>query len=442
MKKLIAALMLTSVSTGVFAQENGVDLIKQGEYLARMGDCVACHTKPGGAEFAGGLPMSTPIGTIYSSNITPDKETGIGNYSFEDFDKAVRHGISKNGSTLYPVMPYPSYAVLTDADMQALYAYFIHGVKPVAQANKETDIIWPLSMRWPLVIWRGMFAPDVKAFNAQPGEDPVLARGRYLVEGLGHCGACHTPRSITLQEKAQNESQGNDFLSGSNFPIDGWIASNLRGDNKEGLGRWSEKEVGEFLRTGRNNKTAAFGGMVDVIQHSLQYLTPEDATAIARYLKSLPAKNGQTAPFKEDKAVANALWKGDDSKTGAAIYVDNCAACHRTDGGGYTRFFPQLRGNPIVMSDDATSLIHIVLTGNTLPGVQGAPSSITMPPFGWRLNDQQVADVVNFVRTSWGNDAKEISASDVKKIRQDPKVVPDKKLLGGEKVEDLKQVTP
>lgn len=442
MKKLITALMLLGGSVGVFAQENGAALIKKGEYLARMGDCVACHTNPGGAEFAGGLPMPTPIGTIYSSNITPDKKTGIGDYSFEDFDQAVRHGIGKNGDTLYPAMPYPSYAILTDDDMHALYAYFINGVKPVEQPNKATDIIWPLSMRWPLAIWRGLFAPKVEGFKAQPEEDRVLARGRYLIEGLGHCGACHTPRSLTLQEKAQSEDQSRDFLSGGNLPIDGWLASNLRGDDKEGLGRWSEQDVSEFLRTGRNGQTAAFGSMTDVIQNSLQYLTPEDATAMARYLKSLPAKKSQAAVFKEDKTVANALWKGDESKTGAAIYVDNCAACHKTDGSGYTRFFPQLRGNPVVMREDATSLIHIVLTGGTLPGMQGAPSSMTMPPFGWRLDDQQVADVVNFIRTSWGNKAKEIDASDVKKMRQDKVAIPDNKLLGSDKVENLPQVTP
>lgn len=437
MKKLISALVLSAISLSAAAQEtSGVDLIKRGEYLARVGDCVACHTSKGGTPFAGGLPMATPIGTIYSTNITPDKKHGIGEYSFEDFDKAVRHGVAKNGDTLYPAMPYPSYAVVTEPDMRALYAYFMQGVKPVAQANKDSDIPWPLSMRWPLSIWRGMFAPDVQDFTPAQGEDAVLARGRYLVEGLGHCGACHTPRSITMQEKALNNDEGEVYLSGS-APIDGWIATNLRGDYKDGLGSWSEQDLTEFLRTGRNDRTAVFGGMTDVVEHSLQYLTPEDATAIARYLKSLPANDKDKKPFKEDKTVANALWKGDDSKTGAALYVDNCAACHRTDGSGYTRFFPELRGNPVVMTDDATSLIHVVLTGNTLPGVQGAPSSITMPAFGWRLNDQQVADVVNFIRTNWGNKAPEITAKDVAKVREDKDIIPDPKLLGSPDIEKL-----
>ncbi len=442
MKHIIPALIFGVMSCSAAAQEtNNLELIKRGEYLARMGDCVACHTSKGGTPFAGGLPMATPIGTIYSTNITPDKETGIGDYSFEDFDKAVRQGIAKNGQTLYPAMPYPSYAVVTEDDMRALYAYFIQGVPAIKQENKETEIIWPLSMRWPLSIWRGLFAPDVVSPIKTPesigNEDAILARGRYLVEGLGHCGACHTPRSITMQEKALNESEGSEFLSGSDAPIDGWIATNLRGDKRTGLGSWSEKELTDFLRTGRNDRTAVFGGMTDVVEHSLQYLTPEDATAIARYLKSLPAKDPTEQTFETDETVAKALWKGDDSKKGAALYVDNCAACHRTDGSGYTRFFPELKGNPTLLSDDATSLIHIVLTGDTLPGVKGAPTSITMPPFGWRLNDQQVTDVVNFIRTSWGNNAPEISAADVKDVRDNEEIIPDSKLLGSEDVSKL-----
>ncbi len=295
--------------------------------------------------------------------------------------------------------------------------------RPVAQANKESDIPWPLSMRWPLAIWRGMFAPDVKAFQPAAQEDPQLARGRYLVEGLGHCGACHTPRSITMQEKALNNGEGNNYLAGSSAPIDGWTASNLRGDNRDGLGRWSEEDLKQFLRFGRNDHTAVFGGMTDVVQHSLQYLSDDDISAIAKYLKSLGAKDPNQAVFKQDDAVSQALWKGDDSQPGASTYVDSCAACHKTDGSGYQRFYPALRGNPVVMADDPTSLIHIVLVGGTLPGVQGAPTAITMPAFGWRLNDQQVADVVNFIRGSWGNGVKSsVSAKDVAALRKDETV--------------------
>lgn len=424
MKNGILALVLGTVAFAALADDSSdADRVKRGEYLARAGDCVACHTGKEGKPFAGGLPIATPIGTIYSTNITPDKNNGIGDYSYEDFQKAVRHGVAKNGDTLYPAMPYPSYAVVSDDDMKALYAYFMHGVAPVAQANKESDIPWPLSMRWPLAIWRSLFAPDVKAFQPAAQEDPVLARGRYLVEGLGHCGACHTPRSLTMQEKALNNDEGNDYLSGSNAPIDGWTASNLRGDNRDGLGRWSESDLRQFLRYGRNDHTAVFGGMTEVVEHSLQHLSDDDITAIARYLKSLGAKDPGQVAFSVDDAVAKALWKGDDSKTGASLYVDSCAACHKTDGSGYQRFFPALRGNPVVLEKDPTSLIHIVLTGGTVPGVQGAPSPITMPAFGWRLNDQQVADVVNFIRTSWGNQAgKAVTAKQVAELRKDEAV--------------------
>lgn len=414
MKALVIATFALFSSCSVSAAET--DLIKQGEYLARAGDCVACHTAKGGKPFAGGLPMETPIGVIYSTNITPDK-TGLGDYSFEDFDKAVRHGVSKSGSTLYPAMPYPSYARVSDSDMQALYAYFMKGVEPVAQENKDSDIPWPLSMRWPLAAWRWMFAPAVEEHQAQAVVDPVISRGAYLVEGLGHCGACHTPRALTMQEKALSATDGNAFLAGS-APLEGWIAKSLRGDHKDGLGSWSEEQLVQFLKTGRSDRSAVFGGMSDVVVHSMQYMSENDLTAIARYLKSLPAVDPKDSPHTYDKQVAEALWKGDDSQRGASVYIDNCAACHRTDGHGYTRVFPALAGNPVLQTADATSLINIVLNGGTLPATHTAPSTFTMPAFAWRLSDQEVADVVSFVRGSWGNTGSAISAAQVADIRK------------------------
>ncbi|HDS1757637.1 MULTISPECIES: cytochrome c [unclassified Pseudomonas] len=415
MKKLLIATLLLGTGLAAQADEATDALVKKGEYLARAGDCVACHTAKGGKPFAGGLPMETPIGTVYSTNITPDA-TGIGQYSFEDFDLAVRKGVAKDGSTLYPAMPYPSYARVKDEDMRALYAYFMQGVQPVAQPNKATDIPWPLSMRWPLAIWRGVFAPEVKAWQAPAGADPVVSRGAYLVEGLGHCGACHTPRALTMQEEALSPADGKQFLAGS-APLEGWIAKNLRGDHKDGLGSWSEEQLVQFLKTGRSDRSAVFGGMSDVVEHSMQHLSDTDLTAIARYLKTLPASDPHDQPHVYDKHVAQALWNGDDSKPGAAVYIDNCAACHRTDGQGYTRVFPALAGNPVVQTADATSLIHVVLDGGTVPATHTAPSNLTMPAFGWRLSDQEVAEVVNFIRTSWGNQGSAVSASDVKAIR-------------------------
>ena len=416
MKVIVIAVLALLGSVSVVAAEGDQQaLIKQGEYLARAGDCVACHTAKDGKPFAGGLAMETPIGTIYSTNITPDK-TGIGAYSFEDFDKAVRHGVAKNGSTLYPAMPYPSYARVNQADMQALYAYFMKGVKPVAEENQAVEIPWPMSMRWPLAMWRWMFAPAVEDFTPVAGQDPVISRGAYLVEGLGHCGACHTPRALTMQEQALSASENSAFLSGS-APLEGWIAKNLRGDHKDGLGSWTEVQLVQFLKTGRSDRSAVFGGMSDVIVHSMQYMSDADLTAIARYLKALPAVDPEDKPHQYDSAVADALWNGDDSKRGAAVYIDNCAACHRTDGHGYTRVFPALAGNPVLQSDDPTSLIHIVLKGGALPATHSAPSTFTMPGFDWRLSDQEVADVVNFIRTSWGNKGGDVKAGDVKVLR-------------------------
>ena len=414
MKAFVIATLALFSSCSVSAAQ--ADLIKQGEYLARAGDCVACHTAKGGKPFAGGLPMETPIGVIYSTNITPDK-SGLGDYSFEDFDKAVRHGVAKNGSTLYPAMPYPSYARVSETDMQALYAYFMKGVEPVAQQNQDSDIPWPLSMRWPLAAWRWMFAPEVAGYQAQAGADPVISRGAYLVEGLGHCGACHTPRALTMQEKALSASEGATFLSGS-APLEGWIAKSLRGDHKDGLGSWSEEQLVQFLKTGRSDRSAVFGGMSDVVVHSMQYMSETDLTAIARYLKSLPAVDPEDQPHQYDKQVAEALWKGDDSQPGAAVYIDNCAACHRTDGHGYTRVFPALAGNPVLQTADATSLINIVLHGGTLPATHAAPSTFTMPAFAWRLSDQEVAQVVSFIRGSWGNQGAPVKASDVADLRK------------------------
>ncbi|BAQ77947.1 c-type cytochrome [Pseudomonas sp. St29] len=417
MKALVIATLALLGSASVSAAEADQQaLVQQGEYLARAGDCVACHTAKDGKPFAGGLPMETPIGVIYSTNITPDK-TGIGDYSFEDFDQAVRHGVAKGGSTLYPAMPFPSYARVSDADMQALYAYFMKGVAPVARDNQDSDIPWPLSMRWPLSIWRWMFAPSVETPALAAGSDPVISRGAYLVEGLGHCGACHTPRALTMQEKGLSASDGSAFLSGS-APLEGWIAKNLRGDHQDGLGSWSEEQLVQFLKTGRSDRSAVFGGMSDVVVHSMQYLSEADLTAIARYLKSLPAKDPKDLPHTYDQQVAQALWNGDDSKPGAAVYIDNCAACHRTDGHGYTRVFPALAGNPVLQSADATSLIHIVLKGGTLPATHSAPSTFTMPPFAWRLSDQEVADVVNFIRSSWGNQASSVKPGDVAALRK------------------------
>ena len=361
--------------------------------------------------------METPIGAVYSTNITPDRKTGIGDYSFEDFDRAVRHGVARSGDTLYPAMPYPSYARVSEADMRALYAYFMHGVEPVEQPNKASDIPWPLSMRWPLAFWRWTFAPEVKDFQAAAGQDPVLARGAYLVEGLGHCGACHTRVGWACRRRPWRRAMARPTCPAARRWRTGSPEPARRPPDR--TGQLGEADLVSFLRTGRSERSAVFGGMSDVVVHSMQYMTDADLTAIARYLKSLPPADPSDQPHVYDESVAQALFHGDDSKTGAALYVDNCGACHRTDGKGYARVFPALAGNPVVTGSDPTSLVHIVLKGGTLPATHQAPSSFTMPPFGWRMNDQEIADVVNFIRTSWGNQAPSVSVDEVKRLRKD-----------------------
>lgn len=414
---VVSCFPMQAVNAAEAAPNANAALVAHGEYLARAGDCIACHTTQGGKPFAGGLKFDTPIGAIYSTNITPDANTGIGKWSYDDFAKAVRQGVRPNGDTLYPAMPYPSYARLSDDDMKALYAYFMQGVAPVPASNRAVDIPWPLSMRWPLAFWRTLFAPKVQAFDGRHYNDAIVARGAYLVQGLGHCGACHTPRARTMQELALTDLDGDDFLAGG-AAIDGWVPTSLRGNARTGLGAWSEDDIVQFLKTGRNLHTAAFGGMSDVVQHSMQYMSDADLLAMARYLKTLPPSDAKETPYVYDDSAAKALQGGDASARGASVYRDNCMACHRSTGRGYTRVFPALGGNPVVQGADPTSLIHVLLTGNALMGTKTAPSTITMPGFGWRLSDQEVADVSTFVRTSWGNVGSTVSAADVAKVRK------------------------
>ncbi len=415
MNKLSIAmcLPLACIPFSSLADTQKLSEINQGEYLARAGDCVACHSTPGGKPFAGGLKMSTPVGAIYSTNITPDPRTGIGQYSYNDFAKALRQGIAKDGHHLYPAMPYTAFAKINDQDMHALYAYFLYRVSPVEQENRQSDIPWPLNMRWPLAVWNWAFH-DTKMYQQSSRQSEQWNRGAYLVQGLGHCGTCHTPRGLAFQEKALDDSN-TAYLTGGT--IEGWHAPNLTANQHDGLGRWSSEEIKSFLQTGRTAKSAAFGSMAAVIANSTQYLSNADAEAIAVYLKSLPASEGGTPiPARTDTTTA-ALIKGDVSTPGAQEYMDNCAACHRINGQGYTRTFPALAGNSVIMSDDPASLISIVLQGGKMPVTQQAITPLAMPDFAWRLDDQQIANVVTFIRNSWGNQASSVSTEQVKKLR-------------------------
>jgi len=410
-KLLAAALLVLSASTAANAQRAEAPA-SEGEYLARAGDCIACHSVRGGKAFAGGLRMGTPMGVIYSTNITPDPETGIGNYSYEDFDRAVRSGIAKDGHHLYPAMPYPSYAKISDEDMQALYAFFIREVPPVRQENKPNEIPWYRSPRWPLAVWNTIFARS-GVYAARADRDAAWNRGAYLVEGLGHCGACHTPRGWALQEKALDDG-GSAYLQGAE--LDAWSAPNLRGDLRTGLGGWSQDDIVGFLKSGHNDKSVAFGSMLDVVNNSTPYLSDEDIHAMAAFLKSLPATVSE-AQFAYDDATTKTLEGGKPQQAGAAIYLGSCAACHGVDGKGQVPFIPPLAGNPAVLDANPSSLINLVLNGADPLVVKGVPDAYRMPQFRIQLNDESIGQVLSFVRGAWGNGATAVTTEQVAKLR-------------------------
>jgi alcohol dehydrogenase (quinone), cytochrome c subunit len=410
---IFAYLVVTSVHESNLRAIDGLGAPhKDDEYSARAADCVACHSVPGGNAFAGGLKMGTPLGAIYSTNITPDPKTGIGRYSLADFDRAVRQGVAKDGRHLYPAMPYPSYAKLSDADVVVLYRFFMKQVRPVRQANLKSEIPAILSFRWPLAIWNYFFAPS-DSYVTKPGHDAAWNRGAYLVQGPGHCGACHTPRGIAIQEKALDES-GPNYLAGAE--LDGWYAPSLRGDMQTGLGTWSNTDVVDFLKHGHNRVGTAFGSMTEAVNNSTSYLSDGDINAIAAYLKSLPATYTQQAVVYNN-ATTMALRKP-TSQPGGAIYASACASCHGLDGKGFTPYMPALVGNPILLGHDPSSLINLMLNGSIPLVAKGTPDAYRMPQFRQQLSDQDIAEVVTFIRNGWGNQAPAVTAAQVAKLRK------------------------
>jgi len=416
MKTILKALTL-ACSFALPALTHAADdaLVKRGEYLAKAGDCIACHSTPQGKPFAGGLQMMTPMGAIYSTNITPDQDTGIGRYSEDDFKRAMREGIAKDGHNLYPAMPYPSYAKVNDDDMHALYTYFMSGVAPVKQANREPDIKWPLNMRWPLMFWNMVFL-DKNVYKDKPGKDVAWNRGAYLIQGLGHCGSCHTPRGVAFQEKALDES-GSAFLTGG--VLDNWFAANLTGEHNAGLGRWSEADVAQFLKTGANQHASAFGSMTSVINNSTQAMTDADVAAMATYLKSLPAAGGSGgAAYAYDAKTTKVSLTRPANDAGARVYTAFCMHCHGVDGRGFAPMLAPLAGNPNVLESNAVSLINVTLNGTDDLVIGGIPAPYPMPKYADVLNDQQIADVLTFVRAGWNNGAPGVGAADVAKVRK------------------------
>ncbi len=391
------------------------ELVKRGQYVAVLGDCIACHTEPNGKLMAGGLELKTPMGSVYSTNITPDPKSGIGRYSFEQFDTAMRRGVAADGRNLYPAMPYPSYAKMTDEDMRALYAYLMQAVPAVAKPNKAADMSFPFNLRWGLSLWNRAFLDDTR-FKPDPGKDAAWNRGAYLVQGLGHCGACHTPRGIAFQEKAttQDGRKGRYFLAGET--VEGWRALSLRN-------LWTVEDTVAMLKTGQNQFGTVSGNMVEVIHNSTQHFNDSDLVAIATYLKSLPpGKDELPMPAPPAHAAASAVPENMFSTRGGLGYVQFCSDCHRNDGAGVKGVFPSLVRNPTVSSPDASTLLHITLTGWKTAKTAAHPRVYTMPAFT-RLADREIAEILTFVRASWGNKAAAIRTSDVKQARAelDPK---------------------
>ena len=388
------------------AAGNPSELVARGAYLARAGDCQACHTARGGAPYAGGRAIRTPFGAIHSSNITPDRETGIGGWSADDFWRALHNGKSKDGTLLYPAFPYPNYTRVTRADSDAMYAYF-RTLAPVRQANREPDLRFPFNIRILLAGWRALyFRPGEYAADAS--HDAEWNRGAYLVQGLGHCNACHTPRNAfgATQEKAD--------LSGAMIPMLDWHAASLTGGSEAGLRKWETQDVVDLLKTGVSMRGAASGPMAEVVRESLQHLSDADLRAMAVYLKSLPS-SGSTE--SDDPYPAHDPANEKTLKLGASLYEKHCVDCHKPSGEGVPPDYPALAGNRAVTLSSPVNPIRAVLHGGYPPSTQGNPRPYGMPPFAALLSDAEAAAVVSYIRNAWGNHASMVAADQVNRYR-------------------------
>jgi len=380
------------------ATPNAVQL-RRGQYLAAVGDCVSCHMRPGGEPLAGGLGLKTPFGTIYSSNISPDRDTGIGAWSSDQFYRAMHDGIGAHGENLYPAFPYPWFRRVTREDADALFA-FLQSTPPVHYVAPANELPFPLGIRAVVKGWNLLF---LKSDTYQPdtSKSAEWNRGAYLVQGLGHCAACHTPKNMFGADKS-----GQDFHGGQ---LDNWVAPDLTANARTGLGLWSVDDIADYLRAGRNMHAAAGGSMADVVSYSGSQMNDADLHAIATFLKSQPAR--------PDEALAGPPDAG-AMRRGAAIYSDACASCHLENGVGQPRFFPPLGHDAMLQQDDPTGLLHLILAGSHIGVSNAAPSPLAMPSFAWKLSDAEIADVSTYIRNSWGNQAPGIDASKVAELRK------------------------
>ncbi len=377
--------------------KSATDLAARGEYLSQVAHCNACHTADNGAAFAGNRPMGTPFGTLYTSNITPDPTTGIGNWSEKDFEGALRRGIGKGHEYLYPAMPYIDFTKVTDDDIHALYAYF-RTVKPVRQAVHKNDMTFPFNVRLGIAGWQAVFLKQGRYVPDQT-QSAEWNRGAYLVKGLTHCEACHTPMNVAMAPKKGRELQGN--------VIDHWFAPDISGGRYSGIRDWSTAQLVTYLKTGHNDKNeAVVGPMQDTVDLGTSHLTDADLSAIAIYLKNQPPEKPDPQPSKPRPLTVA------ERNNGKTLFTNNCQSCHGADGKGIAGIAPALAGAASVAGKEPDTAIRAVLQGFTPDGPWGV-----MPSFSEVLSVQDVSDVVNYVRTSWGNSgAGRVSPSQVMRL--------------------------
>jgi mono/diheme cytochrome c family protein len=388
--------------------QNASSVVATGEYLARAGDCVACHTAPEGKLFAGGRAMPTPFGTLYTSNITPDPETGIGKWNAEQFYATMHIGRFPDGGLLYPAMPFGSYTKVTRNDSDAIFAY-LKTIPPVRIQRRAHDLRFPYNNRSLILGWRTLFFREGE-YKPDPTKSDEWNRGAYLVEGLGHCGMCHTAINAL---GGSSESQA---FEGGLIPMQNWYAPSLTSNKEAGLGDWSIKDISDLLRTGVSNRGAVYGPMAEVVYNSLQYLTDEDTRAMAVYLKGL-AQGGapETTVSRVPTAESSLLMS-----LGKAVYDAQCASCHGSQGQGKPPHYPVLAGNQSIQMTSAVNAIRMVLNGGYPPGTAGNPMPYGMPPFAVSLSDNEIAAVVTYIRTSWGNRGSAVTASQANELRSAP----------------------
>jgi mono/diheme cytochrome c family protein len=408
MKLRLLTLAAIAATWALPAAAAGTDPVAQGKYLVQAGDCIACHTEPGGKEMAGGRAMPTPFGTLFSSNITPDPETGIGKWTADNFYTMLHTGRSPDGGLIYPAMPFPEYTKVTRADSDAMFAY-LKSVPAVRQPNKENQLSFPYNNRELILGWRTLFFNEGE-YKPNPAKSAEWNRGAYLVEGLGHCTMCHSPINA-LGGNSQSKA-----FEGGLIPMQNWYAPSLTSNKEAGLGDWSIEDISNLLRGGISRRGVVYGPMAEVTYNSLQYMTDADTKAMAIYLKSL----GEGSPLaKESSDIAvseNSLLM----TLGKTIYMAQCASCHGAQGRGAPPNFPPLAGNPSIQMQSAVNPIRMVLNGGYPPGTAQNPMPYGMPPFAQNLSDDDVAAVVTYIRSSWGNRGAAISAREANELRTAP----------------------